>query len=114
MLTQEQIARIAYEVIRVYSQTFDDLSDPDWENASQSKKDSIISDVSFHVNNPGSGIEALHDKWVKEIEADGWIHGLVKDEQKKEHPSIGPFYKLTKEERTKHYLFRAVVRACIS
>jgi hypothetical protein len=46
---------------------------------------------------------------MQEKKAAGWIYGPVKDPEKKEHPCIVPYDQLPIEQRTKDYLFKAIV-----
>ena len=43
----------------------------------------------------------------------GWRLGPVKDETRKEHPSMVPYDELPLEEKVKDYLFRGVVQALV-
>ena len=44
---------------------------------------------------------AEHDRWWRDLEADGWRYGPVKDAAAKLHPSLVPWEKLSEEERDK-------------
>lgn len=105
------IARCAHEVNRAYCASIGDMSQPSWENAPEWQRRSAISGVQFHMDNPGAPPSASHDSWLKEKEEAGWKYGPVKDPEKKEHPCFVPYEQLPAEQKTKDYLFIAVVRS---
>jgi hypothetical protein len=43
--------------------------------------------------------------------ADGWKLGPVKDPAKKEHPSLVPYQQLPTTEKSKDFIFCAIVRS---
>jgi hypothetical protein len=110
----EQIARVAHEVNRAYCQALGDSSQAPWEEAPQWQRDSAISGVRFHIENPHAGPEASHEAWLQEKLVAGWKWGAVKDAEKKEHPCVMSYDALPVEQRAKDFLFRAVVHAITS
>lgn len=113
-MTIEQIARLCHEVNRAYCQAIGDNSQPTWEEAPQWQKDSAISGVKFHVENPNSKPQDSHANWYRMKMNEGWIFGPVKDVEKKQHPCMVPYEQLPVEEKVKDYLFISVVRSCES
>lgn len=105
------IARVAHEVNREYCMSLGDDSQPKWEDAPEWQKQSAINGVEFHIANPDAGPEASHENWRKQKEADGWVYGEFKDPELKEHPCMVPFHELPVEQRSKDFIFRAVVHA---
>lgn len=57
--------------------------------------------VRFFLKNQNATSEQNHENWMKCRLADGWKHGPVKDEAKKEHPDLIPYSKLPEVERAK-------------
>lgn len=110
MLTNE-IARVCHEVNRAYCNAIGDETQLPWEHAPQWQRDSAIKGVEFIIANPGAPASATHDSWLEAKRADGWKYGPVKDEAAKTHPCFLPYEDLPPEQRTKDYLFGAVVRA---
>lgn len=110
-----QIAAVAHEANRAYCQSIGDYSQPIWADAPEWQKQSALKGVGFHVECYRAGIvpppSASHDSWLAEKKADGWKYGPVKDAAKKEHPCFVPYLDLPQEQRTKDYLFAAVVKA---
>lgn len=104
----EQIARLCHEVNRAYCHSIGDDSQPSWSDAPTWQKNSAISGVNFHLSNETTP-EQSHANWLKDKVADGWVFGPVKDPEKKEHPCMVPYNELPLEQRTKDFLFKAVV-----
>ena len=105
------IARLAHEVNRAYCASIGDPSQPTWENAPDWQRQSCINGVRFNIANPAAPPSATHESWVRDKAADGWVYGPIKDPSKKEHPCMVLYDQLPAEQRTKDYLFQAVVRA---
>lgn len=110
-LPHTDIARVAHEVNRAYCRSIGDDSQPAWEDAPDWQKDSAISGVRYHLAHPDSTPADSHNSWLAEKEAAGWTYGPVKDPELKQHPCFVPYDELPPAQRTKDYLFLAVVRA---
>lgn len=107
-----QIAKVAHEANRAFCQTLgDDMTPKPWEACSDAQRASIISGVLFRLNNPSAAPGAQHEAWRQAKIADGWKHGPVKDEAKKEHPNLVPFTDLPLNQQLKDALFQGVVDA---
>jgi hypothetical protein len=107
----EQIARICHETKRAYCETIGDATQKPWDEAEQWQRDSAIKGVSFAISTPNAPASTQHDAWLADKQKDGWKYGPVKDAAKKEHPCFVPYNQLPAEQRTKDYLFKAVVGA---
>ncbi|MNW54352.1 RyR domain protein [compost metagenome] len=103
-----QIAMICHEVNRAYCRSIGDHSQQAWADAPEWQKESAVNGVEFHLSNETTP-EQSHENWMREKAADGWVYGPVKDPEKKEHPCMVPYDQLPLEQRTKDYLFKAVV-----
>lgn len=106
-----EIARVAHEINRAYCESLGDLSQPKWEDAPQWQVTSAVAGVHFHLNNPDASPSASHENWLLQKEKEGWKYGPVKDVEKKEHPCYADYYQMPQEQRSKDFLFRAVVHA---
>lgn len=106
-----EIARVCHEVNRAYCASIGDLSQPAWEDAPEWQRQSAITGVKFTIDNPDAKPSASHESWLAEKKRDGWKYGPVKDPAKKEHPCFVPYEQLPAEQKSKDYLFQAVVRA---
>lgn len=106
----KDIAQVCHEVNRAYCESIGDMSQPTWEDAPEWQKSSAINGVKFHIDNPGSPPSASHDSWLKQKEEEGWKYGPVKNPETKEHPCFVPYEELPLSQRSKDYLFSAIVR----
>lgn len=55
--------------------------------------------------------KAVHNRWMAGRVADGWKYGLARDDEKKEHPGIVPYEKLSEQEKE---VDRQTVKATLS
>lgn len=106
-----KVAKVCYDANRSYCASIGDHSQLVWEDAPEWQRSSAFKGVLFHFENPNASPSASHDSWLKEKIDNGWVHGLVKDPEKKEHPCIVPFDQLPLEQQKKDILFKAVVDA---
>lgn len=106
-----QIAKVCHNVNKAYCESIGDFSQPKWEDAPEWQKESALSGVKYHLENPDSKPCDSHNNWLKDKKADGWVYGEVKDPAKKEHPCMVSYEELPKEQQTKDALFIAVVRS---
>ena len=109
-MTPIDIARVAHEVNRAYCQSLGDDSQPAWENAPDWLRTSAINGVKYHIANPNTTPEKSHEVWLEEKVRTGWKYGPVKDTEKKEHPCVVPYERLSQTDKAKDYIFRAVVK----
>lgn len=107
----DRIAMVCHEVNRAYCAALGDHSQPAWKDAPEWQQDSAKAGVTAILNNPETTPEQSHEGWLEQKRADGWGFGPVKDAEKKEHPCFVPYAELPAAQRTKDYLFGAVVRA---
>lgn len=105
----EQLAQIAHNYNRALCQAFGDNSQKPWEEAQEWQKNSAVSGVIFHLENPHSTPEQSHEKWMADKVAEGWVYGEVKDAEAKTHPCILPYNELTSEHKAKDYIFKLTV-----
>jgi RyR domain len=112
-LNIEQIATVCHETNRAYCTSIGDNSQKPWLEAEQWQRDSAIEGVRYALANPTAPASAQHDAWLADKERDGWKFGPVKEADKKEHPCFVPYEQLPVEQKTKDYLFKAVVTAFV-
>lgn len=107
------IAQMCHEANRAWCAMAGDLSQPTWADAPKWQKESAVAGVHFHLSNPDAGDSASHDNWMKQKEADGWVHGEVKDPEATPptHPCMVPFGELPIQQQAKDALFRSIVHA---
>ena len=82
-----------------------------WDQADSYQVREVIAGVQEVLANPDLTAEASHELWCDRMRADGWVHGEVKDPDRKTHPTLLPFGQLPAEQQLKDRLFIAVVRA---
>ena len=107
----EGIARVAHEVNRAYCLSQGDTTQPAWEDAPAWQRESAAAGVAQIIAKPETTPEQSHEGWLAQKRADGWTYGEVKDAEQKTHPCFVPYGELPLAQRTKDYLFGAVVRA---
>jgi hypothetical protein len=105
-----KIARICYEVNRAYCQSIGDYSDLPWEESSENRKNSYFEGIRFNIRYPNAGPAGLHNSWISNKLHEGWKYGPVKDPEKKEHPCLLPYDQLPAEQKSKDFIFCALVR----
>lgn len=110
-MTPEQIARVCHEINRAYCEAMGDPSKKPWEESPDSQRQSAANGVKYAIEHPEVTPEEMHANWLKEKVQDGWVHGPIKDPDKKEHPCIVPYEMLPQVQQVKDHLFRATVRA---
>lgn len=103
-----QIAKTCHNVNKAYCESIGDMTQPTWDEAPEWQRKSAVNGVLFHLDGERSPDES-HISWMKEKVEDGWVYGEVKDPIMKTHPCIVDYSALPLEQRTKDYLFKAVV-----
>lgn len=105
------IAQAAHAINAAYCLSLGDTSQVAWEEAPEWQQKSAIAGVEMHLANPEATPEQSHESWLAAKLADGWTYGEVKDEAAKTHPCCLPYEELPASQKSKDYLFRAVVHA---
>lgn len=105
------IAKVAHAINAAFCLSLGDESQPTWDDAPEWQQKSAIAGVEMHLANPDATPEQSHESWLAQKVADGWVYGEVKDAEKKIHPCCRPYDELPPEQKSKDYLFRAVVHA---
>lgn len=107
----EFIAKLCHEVNKAYCESIGDNSQSSWLDAPQWQKDSAINGVKFHLDNEATP-EQSHENWLKQKENEGWVYGEVKNVEKKTHPCYRPYNELPESQKSKDYIFKAIVKIC--
>jgi len=105
----ERMSIAAHEIVRAYCHSIGDFTLPPWNEASEDQKEVTRHGVLFHLANSEAGPEGSHIRWVESMVSRGWRWGPFKNVAKQEHPCIVPFNRLPRYEKTKDFLFCAVV-----
>jgi hypothetical protein len=110
------VAMVCHEANRAYCTSIGDNSQPTWADAPEWQKNSALDGVTFHLESLMQGVDpkpsASHESWLAAKKADGWIYGPIKNPYTKQHPCYVPYDKLPVSQRTKDYIFGAIVKAC--
>ncbi|MFM9829607.1 MAG: RyR domain-containing protein [Sphingomonas sp.] len=112
-MNANDIARVCHEVNRAYCASIGDKTQVPWQDAPQWQRDSAVKGVEFMIANPDATPAQSHESWLAEKRNAGWKYGPVKDPDAREHPCCVPYDELPQEQRSKDYLFQAVVRALV-
>jgi hypothetical protein len=113
-MNDEQIAKTAYEVNRVYSESLGDFSNAVWELAPEWQRNNTMLGIEFIKNNPNATLCEIHENWLATKYEEGWKWGEVKDIGKKEHPCCLPYDDLPLSQRTKDILFFTIVTTLLA
>ena len=101
------VAVVCHEVIRAFRMTLGDMSMPPWSDAPDWQKESAMNGVENALD--GATVEQMHEAWMDDKRLAGWTFGPVKDGEAKTHPCMVPYICLPAVQKTKDYLFLAVV-----
>ena len=112
-MTHEEIAKVCHQANKAYCESLGDKTQVDWEAAPEWQKTSAVSGVEARANHPMIAPAQTHNLWMQQKLADGWVYGEVKDAEKKTHPCLVPYSKLSIEQRVKDELFLAVAGALL-
>lgn len=104
------IAKVCHEVNRAYCMVHGDVSQVPWDLAPDWQRQSAVAGVEAIKADPEMKASELHQCWMEQKAADGWIFGETKNAQLKTHPCMVPYEDLPVEQRVKDHLFRAIVR----
>ena len=102
-------AKMCHEVNASICRSFRDFSQTSWEDAPMLIKKSAMEGVKFHVLNPEASPEDCHVSWYNYKKAEGWTYGEIKDLEKKVHPNMVAYDKLSEADKVKDYVFKQVV-----
>lgn len=106
-------AEAAHEANRAYCQSLGDNSQLPWDSAPEWQRTSAINGVKFAIDKNFPTGEAMHQNWMEEKIATGWVYGEVKDPDKKTHPCLLPYDQLPEAQRIKDDLFRNTIRKAL-
>lgn len=105
------IARIAHEVDRSHCESLGDFSNKSWHKSTPERRAVVIAGVRRYMADHKDGPQIVHNAWVATMIAQGWVYGEDEDPQKKTHPCLVPFHSLTPIDKSKDFIFHAIVVA---
>jgi len=106
----ERIARLCHELNRQICEVVGDFSQLPWQLTPDSIKQSAISGVKSHLENPNLTPEESHELWMAYKIKEGWTRGSVKDLEAKTHPLLCDYSELALTDRLKDHVFSAAVK----
>lgn len=109
-----EIARACHEANRIFCALDNDFSQPAWDEAPSWQRDSTIEGVDLFLKKPDVTPAEMHAQWLAFKIKSGWKHGPKKDTDKREHPNLLPFEKLSPQQRFKDYLFLVVCKTFVN
>lgn len=107
------LAKIVHNANKAYCEAIGDYSQKDWEDTPTEIQNSAVKGVSAVLEDPSTTPKDLHDKWVIAKVQDGWVYEKKKDLEKKTHPCLVDYDKLSVEQRFKDSLFLNIVKTYI-
>ncbi len=108
-----RVAELCHEVNKTYSRSLGERWHEPWADTDQELKDSAIAGVSYLAQTPDASAEDLHARWMTDRQAAGWQHGQTKSVERKEHPNLVAWWRLTPSQQAKDELFLTVVRTVL-
>lgn len=106
--TIERCARLAHEANRLWCLLLGDESQATWEHAEPWQKDSALKGVVAVLE--GKTPRQLHESWMAEKIAHGWVWGEKKDVSTKTHPCLKEYSRLPPEQKAKDHIFHLAVK----
>lgn len=102
------MACICHEANKAICDHSGDHSQVHWNETPEWQKDSAIAGVKTVLSKPTITAKELHDTWVTKKINDGWLYGSVKDENKKTHPNLVDYEKLSDIDKLKDSVFLSI------
>lgn len=110
-MTTIQLAEVCYESVRACNRVLKLGAQYDWCDVDDQQKHGIENAIIRTLADPNDTQESNHEKWYKEMEAQGWRYGVAPNEELKEHPMMLPFNMLPKQFTIANKLHVAIVSA---
>lgn len=104
----EEIARIAHEVIRALQDAYGQEVSPPWEEHDEEFRKAAADHIS-RLRAEGADARQAHEKWAAMRIAEGWTYGPVKDPVAKTSPWLVDFEEIPAYERAKDYVFQYLI-----
>jgi hypothetical protein len=107
----EECARRAHEANRTYCRMNGDTSHAEWSKVPSWKRTSVMVGAHVAIDRPTLSPKMSHALWCDHMRSNGWTYGETKDSEKRTHPCLLPFSKLSIEHQVKDHMFLAIVRS---
>jgi hypothetical protein len=113
----EQIAKIAHQTMKAYSETLDDYSQINWEELTPTQQQMVRDAVNNFLVAVEKGTildeKNVHNNWMEARIKEGWTYGETKSYINKTDPMLVPFSQVPAEQTVKYKLLRKVIFAFI-
>lgn len=109
---EEEIAKVAYEILRTYLKLLGEPAGRTWEKATIGIKLIVICRVQEAMaQGPkyAPNLKKIHDVYWKEKKLEGWKYGDVVNKKEKRHPAAAPWSELTLIQKLKYDLFYTIL-----
>lgn len=103
------LAALANDANAGYCASLGDFTYGPWEGVPPAIQDSICDGVVKHLANPELTPEESHEAWREFKAAQGYVYGPIRDEEHRLHPCMVPYKDLPQSQRSKDFIFKAVV-----
>jgi RyR domain len=108
-LSDEQVARIAYDTVRAHQAAWGDPVNPPWDEAGEQARASAL--AALQVGRTTADPVARHAAWVRYRTAEGWRPGPTKDVLAWTHPWLVPYDQLPKRAQDRGRIYAALAAA---
>lgn len=106
----ERIAVIAHNANRRYCIAIGEQPTPPlWKDSPDWQKTSVRNGVVYRIDNLDAPLSANHENWMNEKLKEGWVYGLTKNVELKQHPCLVPYSELPSAQQAKDAIFVTVV-----
>ena len=110
-MTDEKLAKIAYEVNVAYCESLGDIVHPAWDELMPFEVAECVDLVKTVREDQMVAPKSLHALWCAGRGKKGWSYGPRLDFKIKTHPLLTDFEKLSKNNQSKGYILKGVVSA---
>lgn len=108
------LAMLAHSVNMAYCKAIGEPNYGTWAEAPAIIRDGVIRGVQLRLANRELTPKDMHEAWMADKLAEGWVLGEKKDPEAKTHPNLVPYDELPVSQRVKDYLFSAVIDSTLS
>jgi len=111
------VAEVCHEANCVLQHYNGDTIAAPWDTLPEDQKERVINGVALRLKNPDSDPEFMHENWLRDMTADGYVLGDQIDHENKTHSCLKKYDDLPLNQRVKDTLFGAIVdslRECVT
>jgi hypothetical protein len=113
IISEEEIAHIAYEANRMFRGALGEPPMPEWLEASPAYIENIKAGVKAALKFPGVTARESHTEWLEVMRGLGWKYGKVMDVDRRENPMILEYDDLPIPTRVGFELFASIITVLV-